>query len=249
MAKETIDVGRINSGSPGFDIDFLNASKTKLIHLESLLDSSESIVHDINNQLAAIVALSDLISRMSDVHYDITNKVAKISESAKIIVSLTEKWTMLSKGHSVFLTNELSAEKRERAVHSGGHTQRGQSRKMHILLVDDEEVVCAATEEMLKRLNYDVTSMRSGAEAIEYYEHHWEHIDLIVLDMMMPEMDGVEVFSKIRKVNPDANVLVSSGYSDNDKARILTEQGARGYLQKPFRLAQLSETVRSVLKK
>lgn len=251
MSETTITSGK---SLREFDLSMLEVSVQKhLVYLESVVRESDSIVHDINNQLAAIIALSDILDRTKDLDEKIQSKIGRILESSKNIAVLTEKWEAVAKGQVVSglvenANHDISSKinyEAEDTLAMGKDAKLEKSK--HILLVDDEEVVCMATQEMLKRLDYDVTTMNCGADAIEYYEENWHGIDLVVLDMMMPEMGGEEVFGHLQRINPDANVLVSSGYSGNDKARDLEDMGAKGYIQKPYRLAELSSTVRQIL--
>lgn len=261
MSNDTIESEYANDAMPDFDLSMIKESKNRIMQLESIVSSSDSIIHDINNQLSAIVAMTDLLARSTETGDDAAKRLHRITDSAKNIAVLTEKWQMLVKGYSI--QDAIFHQRREDSARANGNSEKKDSRSivrevdgpltggdvdkaMHILLVDDEEVVCAATEQMLKRLEYEVTSVRSGAAALSIFQDNWKEIDLVILDMMMPEMGGPEVFSHMRELNPNVNVLVSSGYSDNDKARELTDLGARGYIQKPFRLAQLSEKVRSI---
>jgi CheY-like chemotaxis protein len=72
-------------------------------------------------------------------------------------------------------------------------------------------------------------------------------IDLVILDMIMPGISGGETFDRLREIDPDANVLLSSGYSINGEAQTIMDRGCNGFLQKPFRLANLSRKVREML--
>ncbi|MFH2098393.1 MAG: response regulator, partial [Pseudomonadota bacterium] len=74
-----------------------------------------------------------------------------------------------------------------------------------------------------------------------------DSIDMVMLDMIMPEIDGAKVYSHLQKLAPDVRVLLSSGYSFDGQASKLLDQGCRGFLQKPFNLEQLSKKIRWVL--
>jgi CheY-like chemotaxis protein len=116
-----------------------------------------------------------------------------------------------------------------------------------LLLVDDEPAVLAIAQKMLESLGYSVIAARGGAEAIECYQQHRERIDLIMLDMIMPEVSGSETFERLRQVRPDVRVLLSSGYSLNGLARDLVGRGCRAFIQKPFDLEELAAKVRQAL--
>ena len=119
--------------------------------------------------------------------------------------------------------------------------------KETILLVDDEEVVVDVGGEMLQEMGYTVLMARSGKEAIEIYTKHKEEIHLVVLDMIMPNMGGGEVYDTMKELNPKVKVLLSSGYSMDSHATETLARGCNGFLQKPCDLRDLSRKVREVL--
>jgi CheY-like chemotaxis protein len=116
-----------------------------------------------------------------------------------------------------------------------------------ILLVDDEAGVLAVSRDMLETLGYRVYATGSGQEAVAVYMEKGDEIDLVILDMIMPGISGGETFNRLRLLNPEVRVLLSSGYSFNDQAQKILDLGCRGFLQKPFRLHDLSQKVRGVL--
>jgi CheY-like chemotaxis protein len=116
-----------------------------------------------------------------------------------------------------------------------------------ILLVDDEELIIDVGGDILKFLGYTVFLARSGKEAVEIYQEHQEAIDLVILDMIMPDMGGGETYDILKKINPGIKVLLSSGYSINGQAREILEQGCDGFIQKPFSIEQLSKKIREIL--
>ena len=114
-------------------------------------------------------------------------------------------------------------------------------------MVDDEPSILQITTEMLETLGYTVITAGDGREALEAYRNHGRHIDLVILDLIMPHMSGAEVFEKLLERNPDIHVLLSSGYSLNGQAQSLLEKGSRGFIQKPYTLVELSRRVRMAL--
>jgi two-component system cell cycle sensor histidine kinase/response regulator CckA len=116
-----------------------------------------------------------------------------------------------------------------------------------ILLVDDEQMVLKVTRELLESLGYRVYAAGSGQEAVAVYMDKRNDIDLVILDMIMPGISGGETFDRLREINPDAKVLLSSGYSISGQAQQILERGCNGFLQKPFHLENLSRKVREVL--
>jgi len=121
------------------------------------------------------------------------------------------------------------------------------SEKNTILLIEDEEMVANIGRQMLERLGYRVIVAQTGDEALASYEKHRAEIDLVILDMIMPGMGGGVVFDRIRSINPEAAVLLSSGYSLNGQATEILKRGCRGFIQKPFSLDQLDRKIRELL--
>jgi PAS domain S-box-containing protein len=117
----------------------------------------------------------------------------------------------------------------------------------HILLVDDEEGPILVEKLMLKELGYRVTTAESGREAIDIYAENTDTVDLIALDMIMPEMSGSATYEELKKINPAARILLVSGYSLNKQVEELLDLGCNGFIQKPFDIIELSRTLREVL--
>jgi DNA-binding NtrC family response regulator len=116
-----------------------------------------------------------------------------------------------------------------------------------ILVIDDEESVLVGIEFMLVKLGYTVHSADNGQKAIEIFKSRWQEIDLVILDLVMPQMLGTEVFDKLREIDPECRVLMASGYSSEEDAQALIEKGCLGYLQKPFNIDRLSTRIREIL--
>ncbi len=117
-----------------------------------------------------------------------------------------------------------------------------------ILLIDDEELVLRATQLLLEEVGYQVVTAGDGAEALRLFEEHRDEISLVVLDMIMPDMGGADVFEKLRAMAEDVPVLLSSGYARDVKADDLLRRGAKGFIQKPFGLEEMSRRVREIIK-
>jgi two-component system cell cycle sensor histidine kinase/response regulator CckA len=118
-----------------------------------------------------------------------------------------------------------------------------------VLLVDDEDSIVDVGEEILHMMGYQVLSARSGKEALELYQKSQATIDIVVLDMIMPEMGGEKTYDKLKEINPKVKVLLSSGYSIDGKAKEILEKGCDGFIQKPFTIEELSQKIREVLDK
>jgi len=116
-----------------------------------------------------------------------------------------------------------------------------------VLLVDDEEMIIDVGCGLLRELGYTVIPARSGPEALAIYRERHADIDLVVMDMIMPGMSGGETFDRLKQINAQVKVLLSSGYSINGQASQIMERGCDGFIQKPFNLQQLSAKLRQIL--
>lgn len=127
---------------------------------------------------------------------------------------------------------------RGKAIHGTGR----------ILVVDDEEVVRDVAQEMLTELGYIVISACDGVEAVELYENSTEDIDLALIDMIMPKMGGRECFLELKKLNPEIRAVLSTGYGRDGAVQEILDAGMSGFVQKPYRLDQLSAVISATLK-
>ncbi len=112
-----------------------------------------------------------------------------------------------------------------------------------ILLVDDEKGVIEVCSEMLETLGYDVKMALGGKAALEILTRAPHQIDLVILDMIMPEMNGFQTFEALRKIRSDIRVLISSGYARDEDIRDMLERGCDDFILKPFDVSMLSEKI------
>ena len=116
-----------------------------------------------------------------------------------------------------------------------------------VLLIDDEELVLEVGTEMLQLLGYTVISMGSAIGAVSVYEQRHDEIDMVILDMIMPEMGGGELYDRLKRINPGLKAILSSGYSINGKASEIMARGCNGFIQKPFDLKRLSAKANEII--
>ena len=117
---------------------------------------------------------------------------------------------------------------------------RGRGR---ILLVDDQEPVREVARDMLEALGYEVITAADGLEGVSRYRDLWREIDLVILDMVMPNMSGGDCFLRMKEINPKARVVLSSGYSMDGAIQGVMNEGILAFIQKPYRLEELSRVV------
>ena len=118
-----------------------------------------------------------------------------------------------------------------------------------ILLVDDEEFIRELGVDVLGQAGYTVLTASNGEQALEVYRKEQAHIDLIILDLIMPGMGGSKCLAGLRKINPQARVLIASGYSPDASTKGTLEAGAAGFINKPYDNKQLLDLVRKILDK
>ncbi len=116
-----------------------------------------------------------------------------------------------------------------------------------ILLVDDEESLIALGARMLEHLGFTVLTAADGLQAVDSYRERGKEIDLVLMDLTMPHMDGAEAFGELRRLNPDIRVVLASGYSHEDVSSRFAGKGLAGVLQKPYTLAKLRELLAGLL--
>ncbi len=116
-----------------------------------------------------------------------------------------------------------------------------------ILLVDDEESVTSVSRDMLEVLGYSVLIAGSGQQAIDIFEKRHDAIDLVILDVVMPDMGGEETLARLKSIKPSVVVTLSSGYSLDRQVTKIMQQGCRSFIQKPFTINMLSQKLREAL--
>ncbi len=116
-----------------------------------------------------------------------------------------------------------------------------------ILVIEDEEPLVGLFREILERLGYRALLARTGKEAVELAKTFDGQIDLALLDIKLPDMDGGRVYPLIMEARPDMKVIVCSGYSIHGPAQAILDAGAEGFIQKPFSIAPFAEKLKEVL--
>jgi len=116
-----------------------------------------------------------------------------------------------------------------------------------ILLVDDEDMVRKLASAMLRALGYEVVTAANGKEAVDAYRDFGEKIDLVIIDMIMPQMGGRECFRQLKELDPDVRAILSTGYGLDDKAQQILDDGVQGFVQKPYHMQELAGVVGKII--
>jgi PAS domain S-box-containing protein len=118
----------------------------------------------------------------------------------------------------------------------------------HVLIIDDEKAVAEAAQAILEYLGYATTIRLSGLEAVAFCQNSKHHVDLVLLDMVMPDMSGSECFAELRRIRPESKILLCTGYDRNHAVQELMNQGVVGFIQKPYDLDELAQVCADALK-
>lgn len=118
-----------------------------------------------------------------------------------------------------------------------------------VLMVDDEQEILNVGENFLEKLGYKPLVARNGLEAVEMFQLHKDEISLVVLDLIMPKMDGRQTFVRIKQIKEQTKFLITTGYTVDERVEELIEKGCHGFIQKPFSLHEFSRVVRTILDK
>ena len=121
------------------------------------------------------------------------------------------------------------------------------SEKGVILLVDDEETIIEVCTKMLQRLGYHVLEAIDGQRAIDIFEKEKDVIDIVLLDMRMPGMNGATVYNRLIQIQPNVKVILFSGFFENQQIRKILKNENVDLIQKPVRLKQMSQKLESML--
>ncbi len=116
-----------------------------------------------------------------------------------------------------------------------------------ILLADDEELIRDLGKRILERSGYTVLTAANGIEALDLYNRERQKISLVILDLIMPEMGGRQCLRELLKIDPNARVLIASGFAANERTKEAIEPGARGFIGKPYDMKGMLKAVRNVL--
>ena len=116
-----------------------------------------------------------------------------------------------------------------------------------ILIVDDQETIWDFLIDALQELGYSVLLAENGLDAVQIYADNPHEIDLVLLDMVMPKQGGHQTFYKLKELDPEVNILLSSGYVSEEEVKDLLSKGAKGFLGKPHRLSAMAQKIRSIL--
>ncbi|MDC7225568.1 MAG: response regulator [Spirochaetales bacterium] len=110
-----------------------------------------------------------------------------------------------------------------------------------VLIIDDEDIIRASTSAMLMDLGYKALIAEDGERGVEIFKVNRKDINLVIMDIIMPRMGGLEAFEKIKKIDPDVKVIVTSGFPREDRFEAFIDGGAVAVMKKPYRRKVMAE--------
>ena len=132
-------------------------------------------------------------------------------------------------------------------IRNKSETDNSSLKNKTILFIDDDEVVVKITEKILQKLGYKILKAHSGHEGLKLFQTYQGQIDLVICDMIMPEMDGLEFVFKLREIDPSVKVLLSSGSLIDEDEKDVVRRGFNGLIKKPYNISDLSEKIVKIL--
>jgi signal transduction histidine kinase len=119
--------------------------------------------------------------------------------------------------------------------------------KGNILMIDDDQRIGEIAVELLNGIGYTPIYMNSAVKAIEYFKKNHGSVDAVILDIIMPKMNGLDVFRELKRISPSVKVIIASGYSDEKQDALLSKEGVSVFVNKPYTLSEMSTALAGVL--
>lgn len=194
--------------------------------MDSNSTRTDGIVHDFNNLLSGIVGYLEMLDAQNEKFTDnqkdnISNAIISSKKAAKLIRQL-------------------------RATRDIPELKPAPRKIKTVLVIDDEDMVRDMAVKALESFGYQTLKAENGQVGVQIYKEHQNQIDAVLLDIIMPKMSGVETFTRIKEINPDANVIITSGHITNTEQKKLFTK-ASAYLDKPYQIMDLKQILREVL--
>ena len=115
------------------------------------------------------------------------------------------------------------------------------------LIVDDEEIILDIESFFLQKVGFNTLKASNSEEAYRLYEDKKEHIDIVVLDMFMPDEKGTDTYKRLKRMNPDIKVLISTGSEKDRDVNEILNDGQNGFIKKPFKFDEFTSNVNTIL--
>jgi CheY-like chemotaxis protein len=216
------------------------------------------VAHEFNNLMMVIQGNISIMLHDTERDEPTYDRLKNMERYIRSGTRLTEKLLdyvekdVESEGKATSLVDdaeESDASVPRRNVHRGIDIYRQASKeKYRILLVDDEELILDVGGQMLAKIGLEVITAENGVRAVEMYKQEKGRIDLVILDLIMPGIDGIDTYQLLKEMDSDVKVLISSGYRKDERVESFLKEPSTGFIKKPFSLAHLSDEVRKLLR-
>jgi DNA-binding response OmpR family regulator len=201
--------------------------------------------HEINQPLTVILSGVDMIKmefkRQGLTEKKIVNYLSLIEKSSHRIANILRNLREISSPVIQKIPHGM------RMIDLGKREKKKSREEAYILLIEDEEQIRILVEEMLKSAGYKVILSATAKEGVEIFEAKTHLIDLVLLDFYLPDSTGLEVLRKIQKIDETCKVLITSGFEIDKEINTALEEGAIGYLSKPFNREQIIGLIKQIL--
>lgn len=146
-------------------------------------------------------------------------------------------------------TEQLKQRQTPAAATDASETPQPAEKRLRLMVIDDEETFRTALKELLEPLGFEVHTFSNPVKALELYTREKQNFDLVLLDYYMPQLDGASTYEWLKRLNPNAKVIICSGAEELRLRQILQQHSIDGYIRKPFRVAEAELIIRHVLSK
>ena len=212
------------------------------------VNSPTAATSELNNLLEIISGTSAAIENIwdgndgSQKYFDMLR--TSVDRAAKVTAQLVEHAGGSDK--KVLFHPELAAFTKPKNT-TPPATPAPDKKRQSLLVVDDEPMALVLSKRVLSEAGFDVVTAQSGFECLDHFRKRPRHFDLILLDLIMPFMDGEETFCRLRSIRPDVVVLLSAGFIVQEGLDRMLSAGIAGFLRKPHRPDELVAHIRAVL--
>jgi CheY-like chemotaxis protein len=207
----------------------------------------KSTTNDLNNLLQGILESSRFLQQSCPKTPDTIRYFEIIRHGVERAVSLTQRMEERANGKNPEAESSEEVRYPRPASDEKIRIANEHGAKELILMVDDEKFVTLLAERILTDEGYRVISAGDGFAALDVYRQIGNAIDLVILDYTMPVMDGAEVFNELRLIDPNVAVVLSSGFTEQEKLRWMLSKGLRGFVPKPYTQQRLLHQIRLTL--
>jgi CheY-like chemotaxis protein len=222
--------------------------------LEPRQEQAEGISHDFQHLMTSMLAnirfLEGLVLKEAYDRKEAADCLVSMRQEVERAVTISERLLgLIKRGPSERGPGERGPSERPAPVRMPQATpaQPAPSASGSVLLADDDEGIRHQTERLLKKLGFQVLLAKDGKEAVEQYEAHRHDVSLVILDMIMPRMNGKEALKKLKALNFEVKVLLTSGYVEEDRVQDLLDAGAIGFISKPYSASDLKEAIEQAI--